>query len=303
MLLALVAAVLFTVQSLCLKLLPEPRSARGPIGVIAAYSAMIAAGLMLWRVFSGASSIGATTWAYGAAYGVVFVLTMFFYARAMSMGPLSYSSFYFSASLMVPVVASLTLWGEPAGPFKLAGLALFLLSFYFIQVLGARPQAARAKTDIRWLACCLLAFLFNGLLPVVAKLHQIAMNGQEAPELMLVGFSSAGVCALAVWVALGRRRNEAAQRRPEAALGAPIRRMSWSAIGLIVCIGAATGIGNALVAYLTSRLPGALLFPFVNGTMIVLLTLASAWLFREKLSRGGLLGIGTGLLAMIAVNM
>ncbi len=48
--------------------------------------------------------------------------------------------------------------------------------------------------------------------------------------------------------------------------------MSWSAIGLIVCIGAATGIGNALVAYLTSRWPGALLFPFVNGTMIVLLT-------------------------------
>lgn len=219
----------------------------------------------------------------------------------MSMGPLSYSSFYFSASLMVPVVASLTLWGEPASPFKLAGLALFLLSFYFIQVLGARPQAAQAKADIRWLVYCLLAFLFNGLLPIVAKLHQLEMNGQEAPELMLIGFSSACVCALTAWVALGRRAE--LQHRPEAALGAPIRRVSWSAIGLIACIGAATGIGNALVAYLTSRLPGALLFPFVNGTMIVLLTLASAWLFREKLSRGGLLGIGTGLLAMIAVNL
>jgi len=304
-LLALLAALLFVVQTLALKKLPAPGSARAPFGVIAAYSAPIAVGLLFWRAFADAPGISAETWGYGASYGIVFVLTMFFYSRAMNAGPLSYSSFYFSVSLMVPVVASMTFWGEGAGPFKLAGLGLFLLSFYFIQVLGpgSRRESAGRRSDKRWLLYCAMAFLFNGLLPVVAKLHQSALSGSEAPELMLVGFSSAAVCAFAVWAALGlpgsgsrggKRGAEKAAVAPEPDGG----RIDWRAAGWIAVVGAATGTGNALVTHLTSRLPGAFLFPFVNGSMIVLLTLASALLYREKLSRGGLAGIATGILAI-----
>jgi multidrug transporter EmrE-like cation transporter len=57
------------------------------------------------------------------------------------------------------------------------------------------------------------------------------------------------------------------------------------------------------MTYLSGRLPGAYLYPFVNGSMIVLLTLASAVVFKEKLTKGGTIGILTGILAIVAVNL
>ena len=144
MLLAAVAALMFVIQTLCLKKLPKMRSNRSLFGLIASYSALIAIGLLLWRAFSGSLEISLDTWLLGALYGVIFTLTMFFYTRAMNTGPLSYSSFYFSVSLMVPVIASMTLWQEGAGPMKLAGLGLFLLSFYFIQIHGGAAVGTRA---------------------------------------------------------------------------------------------------------------------------------------------------------------
>nr|WP_255807640.1 EamA family transporter [Cohnella mopanensis] len=293
--LAAFAALMFVIQTLCLKKLPELRSNRAMFGLIAAYSSLIALGLLLWWVIGGAPAISSGTWLFGCLYGGVFTSTMFFYTRAMNTGPLSYSSFYFSVSLMVPVVASMTLWHEAAGPAKLTGLALFLLSFYFIQIYGRQRGNTVQQAGKRWFVYCLLAFLFNGLIPVLAKAHQSMLDGRESTELTLVGFSAALVCSLLGWIGSGRlRQSEASFDR------IPFSR---SSVIFILGVGLSTGAGNALMNDLSGRLPGAYLYPFVNGSMIVLLTLISAFVFKEKLSKGGVLGIATGIAAIVAVNV
>lgn len=292
MLLAAVAALMFVIQTLCLKRLPELRSNRSLFGLISSYSTLIAIGSLLWWAIGGSPTISSGTWLFGSLYGAVFTLTMFFYTRAMNTGPLSYSSFYFSVSLMVPVIASMTLWQEGAGPTKLAGLALFLLSFYFIQIYGGQSgQEQRAQRS--WIFYCLLAFLFNGLIPVLAKAHQSILDGREAMELMLVGFLAASLCSALGWIVAGLKRRS---------VGSTVR-ITRSTLLIVMGVGLTTGIGNALMTYLSGRLPGAYLYPFVNGSMIVLLTLASAVVFKEKLTKGGALGILTGILAIVAVNL
>lgn len=294
MLLAAIAALMFVIQTLCLKKLPELRSNQALFGLITTYSALIAVGLLLWQIFVGSITISTGTWTIGSLYGVTFTLTMFFYTRAMNTGPLSYSSFYFSVSLMVPVVASMTLWREAAGPLKIIGLVLFLLSFYFIQIFGGR-QEQYVQQQKRWMTYCLLAFLFNGLIPVLAKTHQSMLDGSEATELMIVGFSAAFICSFLCWIGTGGIRNRIRLT--------PSTRVAWSTFILISGIGLSTGVGNALMVYLANRLPGAYLYPFVNGSMIVLLTLVSTFVFKEKLTKGGALGILVGILAIIAVNL
>lgn len=298
MLLAAIAAILFVLQSLCLKRLPDPQSNRALFGLIAAYCSLIAIGLWVWSLFTAEMAISTMTWLLGSLYGVVFTSTMFCYTRAMNTGPLSYSSFYFSASLMVPVLASMTLWQEKAGATRWIGLILFILSFYFIQIYG-KDQKNTGKTEKRWLVYCLLAFLFNGLIPVVAKTHQSLMDGHEAAELTLVGFAVAALCSLLGWTLYGggysRIRNSA-----ESCKKNPVH---WRSMLLIIGVALSTGLGNALMNDLSGKLPGAYLYPLVNGSMIVLLTFLSAIFFKEKLTRGGAIGIVTGILAIIAVNI
>lgn len=295
--LAAVAAVMFVLQSLCLKKLPDPQNNRASFGLIAAYSSLIAAGLAVWSLFTKELDVSLMTWLLGSLYGVVFTLTMFCYTRAMNTGPLSYSSFYFSASLMVPVLASMTLWQEKAGVTKWIGLILFLLSFYFIQLYG-KHQENTGKTDKRWLIYCLLAFLFNGLIPVVAKTHQSLMGGREAAELTLVGFAVAALCSLLGWMVCGgySRTGKSAELYKK-------NPVHWRSMLLIIGVALSTGLGNALMNDLSGKLPGAYLYPLVNGSMIVLLTFLSAIFFKERLTRGGAIGIVTGILAIIAVNI
>lgn len=294
---AIAAAVMFVLQSLCLKRLPDPQNNRASFGLIAAYCSLIAIGLWVWSLFTAEMTASTMTWLLGSLYGVVFTSTMFCYTRAMNTGPLSYSSFYFSASLMVPVLASMTIWQEKAGIMRWIGLILFLLSFYFIQIYGKHRENA-GKTDKRWLAYCLLAFLFNGLIPVVAKTHQLLMGGREAAELTLVGFTVAALCSLLGWLVCGgysgiRSLGESSRIIP----------VHWQSTLLIIGVALTTGIGNALMNVLSGRLPGAYLYPLVNGSMIILLTFASAYFFKEKVTRGGAAGIATGILAIIAVNI
>lgn len=309
--LAAIAAVMFVLQSLCLKRLPDPQNNRASFGLIAAYCSLIAAGLWVWSLFTAEMAVSTMTWLWGALYGVVFTSTMFCYTRAMNTGPLSYSSFYFSASLMVPVLASMTLWQEKAGIMRWIGLILFLLSFYFIQIYG-RHRGKAGKIDKRWLAYCLLAFLFNGLIPVVAKTHQSLMGGREAAELTLVGFAVAALCSLLGWLVCGgygeiRKSIKSSKTGPAHwhwpwgwrwRLGWP-----WRSMLLIIGVALSTGLGNALMNDLSGKLPGAYLYPLVNGSMIILLTFVSAVIFKERLTRGGAAGIVTGILAIIAVNL
>ncbi|CAH0122750.1 MULTISPECIES: hypothetical protein [unclassified Paenibacillus] len=291
LLLAVFAIVMFIVQTLSLKQcrLPEGRRYAALCTLNTFYTGLIAAAFALWWLFAGAPPFAPLTLALGSVYGFVFTLAMFSYAGAMNTGPLSYSAFYFSASLMIPVIASMLFWGETATPAKWAGIFLFLLSFYFVNVYGA---GTNRKGGVQWIVFCLLAFLLNGLLPVAAKVHQTALQGREVPQFMFAGFAAACLCSLigmAVFRSLKHKETGIAVMRQSAVFA--------------VSLAVSTGLGNAAVTYLSGRMPGIYLFPLVNGSMVVMLTLLSAILFKEKLTSGGIAGIATGLCAIVAINL
>lgn len=255
------------------------------------YTVLIAASFTGWCLMEGITSVTFPTVYIGICFGVVFTLAMFFYSSAMDLGPLSYTAFYFSVSLLVPVVASILFWNEPAGIWKVAGILLFLISFYLINIYGNKEDIS--VKNRRWVVYCLLAFLFNGSVPVLAKLHQTFLPGQEVVEFMFIGFSSAFIFSLTC-LFFSERKNKKSQK-----IELKMQPLWIYIIGLAL----STGLLNLIITYLSGQLPGAYLFPFVNGSMIVCLTLISVLVFRESISKSGVMGIIIGILAIIAVNL
>ena len=235
-------------------------------------------------------TVSPATLRHGIAFGVLFALTILFYNLAIASGPLSYTTFYFSASMLVPAFAGVLLFGEALTFTLAAAVALFLAAFWCLNVAPGGAQ----KPEPRWLALCALTFLCNGLCAVVQKSQQNATGGAEAAGLMLVGFCTAAACYALAYLALRGRLPAGA------ADGAALLRQN--ALAAVLLAGGSVG-GNLLLTWLAGRVDASYLFPLVQGSIIVGVTLCSVLLFREKLSARGRFGILLGVAAIAVINL
>ncbi|MFQ7727375.1 MAG: hypothetical protein ACLRI7_13630 [Ruthenibacterium lactatiformans] len=190
--------ILFVLQTLSMKLqhaehLPQKLLVNCAFSLLAA-AAMGAGRLAVPDMFT----VSPATLRHGIAFGVLFALTILFYNLAIASGPLSYTTFYFSASMLVPAFAGVLLFGEALTFTLAAAVALFLAAFWCLNVAPGGAQ----KPEPRWLALCALTFLCNGLCAVVQKSQQNATGGAEAAGLMLVGFCTAAACYALAYLAL-----------------------------------------------------------------------------------------------------
>ena len=291
-LLIVVTVFLFVFQSAALKNI-KTSSLRQNLLSTASSSGLIAVGLGIWAAIVRPSFQGVTL-LYGVCFGVVFVFTLTVYYFAMQSGPLSYTSFFFSASMLIPSVAGLIFWEEPLTWNVGVGIVLFLAAFYFITVLGG---AKGGKVSKRWLLLCFLTWASNGSLSIIMNLQQHSLKDAglplEAGQLMLVAFFSAcvlaaAVCGISAWKEGGIQEDLA------------VIKGSWLPI-MLVAVG--TGGGNVLTTYLTGQVPSSYLFPVVQGSVMVFLTLYSLVLLKEKINTFGKIGILIGVCAIVLINL
>jgi drug/metabolite transporter (DMT)-like permease len=120
----------------------------------------------------------------------------------------------------------------------------------------------------------------------------MVMAGQETNELLMAGFLAA---ALLAWLFY------AIKAWQSGVLGD--KKLLVQTAPLLILAAAGNGAGNILVAFLSSRLSGAYLFPMVQGGILLILTLYSAFILREKLDRGGAWGIFCSVAAIVVMNL
>ncbi|MGZ9586598.1 hypothetical protein [Paenibacillus marinisediminis] len=287
--------LLFAAQTLSMKLI-RADNLRQRLLINTGFTLIASSGLLLYSLFQPkVLLISSDTLLLGIMFGLVFTLTIIFYNLAISIGPLSYTAFYFSASMIIPALTGIIAFDEPLKVTVIAAIMLFLAAFYFINV---NPDTRSGnKTSQKWKIYCLLTFLCNGSLAVIQKVHQYKMEGTQSDGLMLVGFCSAFVFYAIAYGVMCMVRNA---------------KMSMSLVGEVtllrnnilpmVLLAATSLIGNLIMTYLSGFVPSSYLFPLVQGSILVSITLCSVLIFREHLSRVGRIGLTLGLAAIVIIN-
>ena len=262
------------------------------------FSALIAIAFVVFVAVKG-MAVSVTTILFGSLFGFGFIATVSVYYYAMQSGPLSYTTFFFSASMIVPVIIGLFAWNESLKLTQGVGIALFMAAFYCISVLGGEKGG---KVNMRWIILCFATWLLNGLIGVVAKQQQITMQGTEYVQMMMMSFVSATVFALVAAVIFFVMDAKKEKKTVGALVKADMSLM-WE--GKIPLLGAALGSGmaNVIITYLASRLPSGYLYPITLGSVVVLVSLFSILVLKEKPSKPGLIGILIGLVAIVVTNL
>ena len=245
--------------------------------------------VVLLLAINGFRPIQPQTWLIAVPFGILFILAILLYMRAMEVGSLSFSALVFSFGLLVPVLAGQLFWGESISLLQVLALVVLLASFYLAG--GVKLESGR-RFNVTWLVLILTAMLGNGVLMTLSKYHQRILPGRDVGEFLIVAFATAALASAFLTLfrsAVGKERIS----RPK---GAPF-------VLLVAGAGVTTAFGNWIALHLAGNMPAVLLFPVMNGGIVFASSVLSVLLFKEKMTRRISAGMALGLAALVMISL
>ena len=218
------------------------------------------------------------TFLLGLLFGVVTALSNLFKMLSLSNGPMNLTLLVTTSSMIIPTMSGIFL-GEAFSFAKLC-IVLILIGFIYLAV----SKSDDTKVSKKWFLFCLLAFSFQGTIGILQKIHQSSIHKTEVSGFLCVAF----ICAIIFCVI----KNKGFSRE--------IQLDKSSVFIALICGGCTFGM-NYINLKLSGALPSQLFFPLINGSAIVLSSLMSMIIFKEKLSKRQAVGLIGGIISLIAI--
>lgn len=214
----------------------------------------------------------------GLLFGIVTSLADAYRLLALSKGPMHLTLLVTTSSMIIPAMSGI-FWGERFSFAKL--LAIFVLVIFLYLSFEKNISIKTGKT---WALFSFLAFLFQGAIGILQKIHQSSAHREENAGFLLVAFICAEVFSLT--------RNKG---KFDTSL------LTGKTVGIGLICGCCVFAMNFINLKLSGILPSQLFFPLINGSAIVMSSLVSVFLFKEGLTKRQTIGLIGGILSLCAI--
>ena len=223
---------------------------------------MYAVCILLFAIGIINGGISVFTILLGVLFGVITAFSNMYKMCALSIGPMHITLLITTSSMIIPAISGV-FFGEDFSVYKLL-VMLVLLFFIYLSFDNTKGNRINKK----WLLFVALAFVSQGSIGVLQKVHQASEHKAELSGFLFVAFITSLIYS--------RIR----AKRSFKALGFGKRHVIFA----VVC-GVCTYAMNILNLKLSGILPSQLFFPLINGSAIVLSSLTSILIFKEKITR------------------
>lgn len=232
------------------------------------------------------NSLSSATVIYGILLGAIAAVCCFVDMAALAVGPLSYTGIFQSCSMVIPAFSGLLFFKESVSAFQYAGAVIMILSF----VCAVDTKSDRNKASFKWVVYCLISFLFNGSIGVVQKFHQNTPGKEEIFPFLVITFAVSTLLTGILWLMY-------APKTPPTILSS--RRSARKLVFYSASVGALIALCNYLNTHLSGAMPSIIVFPVINGGIMLLTSATGLFLFREKLTKKQLIGLIAGTAAIL----
>lgn len=217
------------------------------------------------------------TWGLGAVAGVLFLAGFLLLQWNVRQNGVVLSSTFMKLGVIVPTVAAMTIFGESPRATQLAGLALAIAA---ILIINLEKGGGKAKNG----AALLILLCSGGLTDTLSKVYE--QYGSPALESHYLLYTFATALVLCVALCLWKKQ-----------------RLTWTDVLCGLVIGVPNYFAARFLLLSLGSVPAVLAYPTYSVATIVVVSLAGVALFREKLSRRQLIGMGVILLAIALLNL
>ena len=221
----------------------------------------------------------------GAACGVFYAVSKTVILTGYARTSVAFMPLCHSAGMLVPCLIGHFFWNETLGALAFVGILLTILSAVFLK--GGVGKTGRK--DAVGVLCGLAVFLTSGGVMVAQKLMGLYFVGESVAAYNLYSFLLAFLLLSPLALA-GKKKEEKEKVFRKSTLLCAL----GSAVSLCVI--------SLVMTSLAGAVPSVILFPIFNGSGIILVSLGSVLVFKEKLSRKNLVGLFLGVLGLCLVN-
>ena len=235
--------------------------------------------------------ISSFTLLLGILFGIITAIQFFFTLMSYENGPFSYTSVIVSLSTIIPALSGYLIWGESIATVQIIGMVLMLLCFF----LSVDFSKSDKKASPLWFVYVFITFLATGFIGVMQKWHQSSEYKSELDGFLIIAFMTAFIFSIAgTAFSLLYSKKEGKEKFTK-------RDIAPLAIVFMVICGICAAANNKMNLYLSGVIDSAIFFPVVNGGGMILSTIASVIIFKEKLGIQKCLGIAVGVLAVVLI--
>lgn len=254
------------------------------------FTSMVAA-ITIFAI-SGSLKASFFTVALAMAFGLTTAVQRGVHLQALEMGPFSYTSVIVSLSMLIPTLSGAVVWGEHIYPIQIVGIVLMVGCL----ILSVDFTGEQKKSSLKWLLFCGLAFLGNGAIGIMQKLHQNTVYKEELNQFLVIAFIASALFSV-IMIKVSKKTDKV--QTAEVDESQKKKLLTLKPIMIMIVGGLCIGISNVLNLYLSGAMDSAVFFPVVNGGCLILTTLSALILFKERLSVKRWIGILLGIIAVI----
>lgn len=225
---------------------------------------------------------------WGVVYGVTQALFILFKTLAMNSGSVSLTTLVGNFSLVLSVLFCFIVWGEEISPLDIVGLALLLLGI----VWSANKESSAAASG-KWPLYLIFFLTFAAAVGISFKAFSKAGQSENAGNMMLVASLVMLIAYAVICLSVKKRHSTLPDSR-----GIDKGFILYAlASGLLSCA------YNRLNVFLTGELDAIIFFTAFNGGVIMLSTVLSVVLLKEKLNCKKSIGILLGIAGICLIGI
>lgn len=215
----------------------------------------------------------------GILFGFVTTMSNFYRTLALADGPTHITILITTSSMVIPTLSGVVMGLEEFKPLKILAMAILIFFIYL-----SSKKSENSGIGKLWFLYCALAFVFQGIIGVIQKVHQSSQHKSELFPFLFVSFTFSFLFASFMGYS----------KKTDTKFGI------WHYI-LASVSGVCVFTMNFLNLRLSGVLPSQLFFPVVNGTTIILTSVIAVILFKERLTKRQFIGIVGGLLSLVGI--
>ena len=218
---------------------------------------------------------------YAVGFAVCYTLCNIGLINALKTGSVMLTSLFCQLSLILVSVWGFFFWSEEFTWVTGLGLALTAIALYLCLYTGKSEKGS--KLSFKWLFFALLALIGNAGCSIVQRTQQISFDGKYGNFLMFVATGVSAVVFLMTFLRSDKRDAKT------------VVKTSWY---FPVLAGLSNALLNLFVIFMaTSTLSPSLIYPTLAVGSLIVVTLFSLFVFKEKMRWWQWIGVVLGVVA------
>ena len=201
---------------------------------------------------------------------------------------------------MLPTLFGSIYYKEEINALHIIGLGLIIVSFVF----SVKKEEGK-NFNLGWLIAALGGLFFSGMVGIMQKLFANEYSQYKMDNFLCMAFLFIIlICATAMlfsWLSKNKQLKLHIEKGCEDRKAGTITFIKQ--YGFTVALGVVMGLINKTNTFLSGVLPSVVVFPVINGGVILMTTVSSILVFKENLSLMQKLGLIIGIVGIISITI